>query len=86
MLPSLGYMCELGVVLECSGTLLNFPSSSTFRLHFLHNLPPFQPTFTRRTSGHCLGTFIAVNVALSSPLLIQNRSRKPGGDETTPKT
>jgi hypothetical protein len=27
-------------------------------------LPPVQATFTRRTSGYCLGTFIALNLAL----------------------
>jgi hypothetical protein len=31
-------------------------------------LPPVQPTFTRRTNGHCLGTFIAVNLALFPPV------------------
>ena len=28
---------------------------------FPHTLPCFQPTFTRRTSGHCLGILTAVN-------------------------
>jgi hypothetical protein len=47
-------------------------------LSFLHfsSLPSSQPnvlphlklTFTRRTSGHCLGTFIAVNLALALPV------------------
>jgi hypothetical protein len=32
-------------------------------------LPPLQPTCTRRTSGHCLGTFITVNLALFPSLL-----------------
>jgi hypothetical protein len=27
-------------------------------------LPLLQPTFTRRTSGHCLGTFIAINLSI----------------------
>jgi hypothetical protein len=27
-------------------------------------LPILQPTFTRRTSGHCLGTFIAINLCI----------------------
>jgi hypothetical protein len=32
-------------------------------------LLPLQPPFTWRTSGHCLGTFIAVNLALTVPIL-----------------
>jgi hypothetical protein len=31
-------------------------------------LPPPDPTITRRTNGHCLGTFIAVNIDLFPPL------------------
>jgi hypothetical protein len=66
MLPSQGLMFQLGVVIECSGTLLNFPLYSTFHLYLLHNriLPPLQPTSTTRTSGHCLGNIIAENLAL----------------------
>jgi hypothetical protein len=30
-------------------------------------LLPLQPTFTKRTSGHCLGTFTAVYLALTLP-------------------
>jgi hypothetical protein len=63
--PSLGFVCDLGVLTKCSGTLLNFCPCSTFHLYLL--LPPLQPTFTRRTIGHCLGTFIALNVTLPPP-------------------
>jgi hypothetical protein len=30
-------------------------------------LPPFQAIFTRKTSGHCMGPFISVNLVLSPP-------------------
>jgi hypothetical protein len=40
--------------------LSSIPSSET------NVLPRVQPTFTRRTSGHCLGTFIAVNLDVHS--------------------
>jgi hypothetical protein len=56
MLPSLGLVCEFGVLIECSGTLLNFSPCSTFHLYLLLNvLPPLHPTFTKRTSGDCWG-------------------------------
>jgi len=62
MLPSQGLMSELGVLTgRSSGTPLNFSPWSTFISTFFI---PLQPTFTRRTSGHCLGTSIAANLAL----------------------
>jgi hypothetical protein len=70
MLPSQCLMSELGFQIECSGPLLNFFPCSTFHhclLNFRTCLPPIQLTFTRRTSGHCLGTFIAANLAFSPP-------------------
>jgi hypothetical protein len=46
----------------CSATLIithfiSLPSPNTF--------PSFQPTITRRTNGHCLGTFISENISVS---------------------
>jgi hypothetical protein len=35
------------------------------RTEFLNALPALQPAFTRRTSEHRLGTFLAENVSLS---------------------
>jgi hypothetical protein len=43
----------------------------------LNILPSLQPTFTRRTSGHCLGTFIAVSLALPPPLLNMSHTTHP---------
>jgi hypothetical protein len=60
MPPSQGLMYEFGVLIECNGIPLNF--SPCFTAEYL---PPPQPTFTRRTSDHCLGTFLAVNLALA---------------------
>jgi hypothetical protein len=31
-------------------------------------LPPLQPTFTRRTSGYCLGTTVVVEPFISFPV------------------
>jgi hypothetical protein len=36
MLPSQGLMSELGVLIQCSGTPLNFSPCSTFHLYLLH--------------------------------------------------
>jgi hypothetical protein len=51
------------------------PAQLLFLLHFsslasslLNVLPPPKHTFTRRTSGHSLGTFIAVSLALFTPV------------------
>jgi hypothetical protein len=70
-LPSQCLMPELGVVIESSGTLHNFSPYSSFHIYFLHNrifLPLLQLTFTRRTSGHCMGTFLSVNWVLFHPV------------------
>jgi hypothetical protein len=70
MLPSRGLMSEFGVVGECTGTLINFSPCSTFHpypLHIPNLFTPLKPIFTRMTSLHCLGTFIAVYLALSPP-------------------
>ena len=40
---------------------VHFPSP--YLLHTPTFLPRYQPTFSRRTSGHCLRTFRAVNVS-----------------------
>jgi hypothetical protein len=64
-------LSEVGVLIQCSEPFLNFSLCSTFLLlpSSLPNvLPPIQPTFTRKTSRHCLGTFIAVNLSLFSSL------------------
>jgi hypothetical protein len=52
------------------------PAQLLFLLHFSSLppshpkvLPPIQTIFTRRKSGHCLGTFIAVNLTLFSPIM-----------------
>jgi hypothetical protein len=37
MLPSLGLGCDFGVLIECSGTLLNFYPYSTFHPYLLHS-------------------------------------------------
>jgi hypothetical protein len=54
---------------ERSKTLLNFSPFSTLHLTFSTSkrLTFTKPTFTRRTSGHCLGTFVAANLNLCSP-------------------
>jgi hypothetical protein len=38
MLPSLGLMCDIRVLTEYSGTLLNFSPCFAFHLYLLHNL------------------------------------------------
>jgi hypothetical protein len=38
MLPSLGLVCEFGVLIECSGILLNFFHCSSFHLYLLHKI------------------------------------------------
>jgi hypothetical protein len=47
----------------------------------LSSLPSSQPNVlppsTRRTSGHCLGTFISLNLALFRPVKIVSRSTQP---------
>jgi hypothetical protein len=48
-------------------SLLHLSSTSSSQQNVL---PQFQPTLTRRTSGHCLGNFIAVNLALPPVLNI----------------
>jgi hypothetical protein len=40
-------------------------------------LPSLQPTFTRRTNGHCLGTFIAVKLSVSPLLNVVSRTTHP---------
>jgi hypothetical protein len=59
------------IVYERSKTLLNFSPCSTLHLTFSTSkrLTFTLPTFTRRTSGHCLGTFVAANINLCSPPL-----------------
>jgi len=66
MLPSLGLVCEFWILIECNGTLLNFPLCSTLIYTFFtaECLTSSPTQITRRTSRHCLGTFIAVNLAL----------------------
>jgi hypothetical protein len=54
----------------CPTSLILLALTSLCLLHFLSpylTLPYHQPTVTRRTSGHCLGTFIAENLFLPSP-------------------
>jgi hypothetical protein len=46
-------------------SLLHFSSLAS---SLLNVLPPPKHTFTRRTSGHSLGTFIAVSLALLPPV------------------
>jgi hypothetical protein len=71
MLPSQCLMSVPEFQIECSGPLLNFFLAPHFITTFLTSelffLPPIQLTFTRRTSGHCLGTFTAANLAFSPP-------------------
>jgi hypothetical protein len=71
MVPFLGLVCKFGVLAECSGTLLNFSPCFTFHLYLLHNRTSYllSFTFTRRMIWRCLGTFIAVNLALTLPFL-----------------
>jgi hypothetical protein len=51
-------------------TTLHKPAQFLSLLHLSYlptlsnGLPPLEPSFTRRTSGHFLGTLIAVNLAL----------------------
>jgi hypothetical protein len=40
-------------------------------------IPPLQPNFTRRTSGHCLGTFVALNLALPPILNVVSHTTHP---------
>jgi hypothetical protein len=56
-------------VYERSETLLNFSPCSTLHLTFSTSkrLTFTKPTCTRRSSGHCLGTFVAANLNLCSP-------------------
>jgi hypothetical protein len=51
-------------------TLLNFSPCSTSHPTFSTSKRRIftKPTFTRRTSGHCLGTFVATNLNLCSPV------------------
>jgi hypothetical protein len=44
--------------------------SSLCRLQLQDGLPPLQPTFTKRTNGHYLGTFIAEKFLLPPPLSV----------------
>jgi hypothetical protein len=57
-------------VYERSKTLLNLSPCSTLHQTFSTSkrLTVTKLTFTRRTSGHCLGTFVAANLNLCSPL------------------
>jgi hypothetical protein len=56
-------------VYERTKTLLNFSPCSTLHLTFSisKRLTFTKPTSIRRTSGHCLGTFVAANLNLCSP-------------------
>jgi hypothetical protein len=66
MLPSDDLKCEFGVLIKCCGILLKFSPFFTFHLRLSHfwtsylvsNLPLI------RTSWHCLGTFVVLNVYL----------------------
>ena len=49
----------------CTIPTVHFPSN--YLLHIPTFLPCYNPTFTRRTSGHCLRTFRAVNLPHSPP-------------------
>jgi hypothetical protein len=62
---------KLKIAHERSKTLLNFSPCSTSHPTFSTSkrLTLTKPTFTRRTSGHCLGTFVAANLNLCSPPL-----------------
>jgi hypothetical protein len=57
------------IVYERSKTLLNFSPCSTLHLTLSTSkcLTFTKPTSTRRTSGHCLGTFVAANLNISPP-------------------
>jgi hypothetical protein len=57
------------IVHESSKTLLNFSPCSTSHPTFSTSkrLTFAEPTFTRRTSGHCPGTFVAANINLLPP-------------------
>jgi hypothetical protein len=52
-----------------ASTLLNFSPCSTFLLTFSTSkrLTFTKPIFTRRTSGHCLGTFVAPKINFCPP-------------------
>jgi hypothetical protein len=58
------------IAYERSETLLNFSPCSTLHLTFSTSkrLAFTKPTSTRRTSGRCLGTFVAANLNLCPPL------------------
>jgi hypothetical protein len=43
----------------------------------LNVLPPLQPTFNRRTNGHCQGTCIVVNLAVSSLNVVSRPNLPP---------
>lgn len=49
----------------CTIPTVHFPSN--YLLHIPMFLPCYHPTFTIRTSGHCLRTFRAVNLPPPSP-------------------
>jgi hypothetical protein len=51
----------------CTTSKFHFPSN--YLLHILTFLPCYHPIFTRRTSGHCLRTFRAVNFPHPLPLV-----------------
>jgi hypothetical protein len=56
-----------GVLIKCSKTLPTShltPLLITIRSLLSNALSSLQPTFVRRTSGSCLGTFTSVNVSL----------------------
>jgi hypothetical protein len=56
-----GYYAD--AVRRCSSSLLT-PLLISLPSPLPNALPSLQPTFARRTSGHCLGTFIVENVSL----------------------
>jgi hypothetical protein len=56
----------LNAVRPCSASLLP-PLFISLPSPLPNSLSCLQPTFTR-TSGHCLGTFIAVNLSVFPPL------------------
>jgi hypothetical protein len=64
-------MSKLKIPIECSrlcSTSLLAPLLIALLSPLPNTLPSLQPTFTRRTSGHCLGTNVAENLSLFHPL------------------
>jgi hypothetical protein len=76
MLPSQGLMSELGVVIECSGTLLNFSPCSTF---FTTERLTSSPTHLYKKDERALpGDLHSRKLSCVSPLLnIVSRTTHP---------